>query len=148
MTKEEPWADQPAAQISEEMMFIVPRGGESTTFLRRNHISNCVRCEGGCLTILPARQKEQDSHHRFGARLKLPHRSKRDPQLRQGLQSEDSRVQCNYEGTRSSTALLRNTNEQRYGNRGDKSIRKINRKMPRKRNEFPSFLFYIFVNCC
>lgn len=29
VTKEEPWADQPAAQISEEMMFIVPRGGEN-----------------------------------------------------------------------------------------------------------------------
>lgn len=27
--EEEPWADQPAAQISEEMMFIVPRGGEN-----------------------------------------------------------------------------------------------------------------------
>lgn len=76
----------------------------STAFLGRKHISNCIRCEGSCLTILPERQKEQDSSCHFGARLKLPHRRKRDPELEQGLKSKDSLVQCNYEGIRGSTA--------------------------------------------
>lgn len=60
----------------------------SPVSLGRKDVSNGIRCAGSFLTILPARQKEQDRSCHSGARLKLPHRRKRDPEPEQGLKSK------------------------------------------------------------
>lgn len=96
---------EPATQTSEKNVRSPwGRGQAALPSQIEKGINNCIRCEGSCLTILPVRQKEQVDRCHFCAKLKLPHKRERGPELEKGLKSKDSRVQCNYEGIHSTAA--------------------------------------------
>lgn len=97
-----------------------------------------IRCEGSCLASEKKCGMGAQGHScHFCAELSLPHKRKRVPELDQDLKVEIfSPVQCNYE------EFLRNTNEQLYGNWGEKSISKSNWGRLGKQRETPPQL------CC